>query len=114
MSDHEAVGAAITAYNDALTYHRAAIKRLTELGKAINRITGASLAVESWKIAAAEVDLRWAGGILSGDGNPIMLHMWPRFEEVADETKASAVSVAGRDVALEQLKDLGLDPAYWK
>lgn len=111
MSDHEAVGAAITAYNDALRHYRAAIRRPTEIGKVINRITGAGLA---WKIAAAEADLRWAGGILPSNGNPIVPHTWPTFEEVADAIKEPAVSAAGRDVALEQLKDLRLDPAHWK
>ena len=114
MSDHDAVSAAITAYNDALTRHRAAISRLTEIGKGINRLTGASFVAESWKIAAEEVDLRRAGGILSDDGKPIMPHMWPTCEKIADAIKEPDVSAAGRDVALEQLKELGLDPAHWK
>ena len=114
MSSHEAAGAAITAYNDALTRHRAAVKRLTEIGNLINRLKGAKLAAENWKIASNEVDPRRAGGILCGDGIPIMPHMWPTFDQVADAIKERDASAAARDAALEQLKELGLNPADWK
>ena len=96
-----------SAYNDALTRHRAAVKRLTEIGNMISRLKGAKLAAENWKISSNEFDLRRDGGILCGDGNPIMPHAWPTFDQVADAIKE-------RDAALAQLKELGLNPADWK
>ncbi len=114
MSDHEAVGAALIAHNDALTGHRAAVERLTAIGKMIGRLTDTKLAVEDWKTASEEVDLRRAGGTLCGDDNPIVPHRCPMFEQVAHGIKKRDVSAAVRKVALKHLKDLGLDPAHWK
>ena len=114
MSSHEAAGAAITAYSDALKRHSAAVKRLTEIGNLISRLKGAKLAAENWKIASNEVDIRRAGGILCGDGVPIMPDAWPTFDQVADAIKERDASASARDVALGDLKDLGLDPADWK
>ena len=72
MPSNEAAGAAINAYSNATARHRAAMKRLTEIGNMISRLQGAKLAAENWKISSNEVDLRCEGGILCGDGIPIM------------------------------------------
>ena len=114
MPDNQAVGAAITAYNDGLTRHRAAVKRLTKIGNLIGRLQGAKLAAENWKISSNEFDLRRDGGILCGAGIPIMPHMWPTFDQVADAIKERDASAAARDTALAHLKELGLNPADWK
>ncbi len=113
MSDHEAAGAAITAFNDAIARHRAAVERLDEIGKVVSRVTNARLATETWKLST-DPDPRRAGGFLCGDGQPIMPHMWPTFDQVVEALKERDASAAARDGALEPLKDLGLNPDDWK
>ena len=80
MPSHEAAGAAITAYHDALTRHRPA-KSLTDIGSVITRMQGAKRAIRDWEIASDEADLRRNGGILCGGAAPpIMPHQWPTFD----------------------------------
>ena len=42
---------------------------------------GARLPVKEWKVST-DPDPRREGGILCGDGNPIMPHMWPTFDQI--------------------------------
>ena len=64
------------------------------------------LPIQQWRISTGP-DLRREGGIVCGDnGNPIMLHMWPTFEQIATALKDRDESAAARDGARELLTQL--------
>ncbi len=66
-----------------------------------------------WKIST-DPDPRREGGILCGDGNPTMAHMWPTFDQIVNALKERDESAVTRHVARERLKQLGLNPDDWK
>ena len=107
MSSHEAAGAAITAYSQAVARHQAAVERLDEIGQVVGRASNARLAARAWKLST-DPDPRRAGGFLCGDGKHIMPHVWPTFDQIVEALKERDESAAARDAALAQIKDLGL------
>lgn len=115
MSNHEADGAAITAYSSAMARHKAAMSRLTEIGRMVQCIQNGKRAAENWEISDS-ADLRERGGIrcTSEGAAPVTRGMWPSFDQVVETIRERDTSKMERDMALEHLKKLGIDPEGWK
>ena len=114
MSDHEAAGAAITEFNQAIARHTGALKRLEFYGRVVARAGATETPARSWKIST-DPDLLRLGGLVCGDrGEPILPDRWPSFDQIAAAIKDRDESAVDRDAARERLKALGLDPEGWK
>ena len=83
MTDHEAAGAAITDFNQAIARHSDALKRLEAYGRLVARAGATETPARSWKIST-DPDLLRLGGLVCGDrGEPILPDRWPSFDQIA-------------------------------
>ena len=115
MPDHEAAGAAITEFSQAVARHQGAVKRLEAYGRAVARAGSTEVPARSWKISTDPDLLRLDGGLVCGDrGEPILPDRWPSFKQIATAIKDRDESAADRDAARERLQEMGLNPDDWK